>query len=128
MSSVTYPMNPIIERQLAEQTKKRLAIAIMMILALWLLMGSEAAHAQSMSGTMPWETFTQKLAQQLCGPWVKWLAVIAVALGGVMFGLGELSGPFKRTMEIAGGFSIAVGAPLVVATMLGNQVGLTCNQ
>lgn len=76
------------------------------------------AHAQFSSSALPWETFTQKVACALQGPWVKWAAVIAVALGGVMFGLGELSGPFQRVMQIAGGFSIALGAVGVVAWLL----------
>jgi type IV secretion system protein VirB2 len=72
------------------------------------------AHAQQ---AMPWESFTCSLAKQVTGPWIKWMAVIAIALGGVMFGLGELSGPFQRVMQIAGGFSIALGAVAIVANM-----------
>lgn len=83
------------------------------------------AHA----APLPWEGFTSQLACTLSGPWVKWMAVIAIALGGVMFGLGELSGPFQKMMQIAGGFSVAVGATVVVGWLLptaGGSGGLTC--
>lgn len=81
-----------------------------------------SAHAAG----MPWESFTHTLACELSGPWVKWLAVISVALGGIMFGLGELSGPFSKVMQIAGGFSIAVGAASVVPLMLGTGAIGSC--
>jgi type IV secretory pathway VirB2 component (pilin) len=73
------------------------------------------------AAALPWESFTQTLACELKGPWVKWMAVIAIALGGIMFGLGELSGPFQKMMQIAGGFSVAVGATAVAAKLLGPE-------
>jgi type IV secretory pathway VirB2 component (pilin) len=57
---------------------------------------------------------------------VKWAAVIAIALGGVMFGLGELNGPFQRMMQIAGGFSIAIGAVAIAGHFFGGSPG-TCS-
>lgn len=124
----TYPVNPLVANQFTEQNRKRLALTAVVFICLWLLLGAGAAHAQSVgSGPMPWVKFTETLACQLQGPWVKWLAVIAIALAGVMFGLGELSGPFKRTMEIAGGFSIAVAATLIVGTLLPDSQGLVCS-
>src|ERR1035437_60371 len=103
------------------ESNVRFIIAALVIVALFALLPS-VAHAQS-TGGLPWETFGCKLASQLTGPWVKWMAVIAVALGGVMFGLGELSGPFKKVMEIIGGFTIALGATGVVATLLPSTGG-----
>lgn len=98
------------------ESNVRFIIAALVIVALFALLPS-VAHAQS-TGGLPWETFGCKLASQLTGPWVKWMAVIAVALGGVMFGLGELSGPFQKVMQIVGGFTIALGAVTVVSTLL----------
>ena len=74
-----------------------------------------------MAHALPWETFTKTIACELSGAWVKWMAVIAIALGGVMFGLGELSGPFQKMMQIAGGFSISIGAVGVAAKLLGTD-------
>lgn len=125
MFTATHALNPIVQQQIHEQAKSRMLV-ILFLIGLVLLLGPLSAHAQT-QGTMPWETFTSTIAKQMCGPWVKWLAVIAVALGGIMFGLGELSGPFKRTMEIAGGFSIAVAAAAVVGMMLpGQNIGGAC--
>lgn len=96
----------------------------MLFVFLVLTLLPDLAHAQS--GPLPWETFTNKLACTLSGNWVKWMAVIAIALGGVMFGLGELSGPFQKMMQIAGGFSIALGAVGIV-NMLLNTSGTNIN-
>jgi len=78
------------------------------------------------STSLPWDTFTQKLACMLSGNWVKWAAVIAIAVGGVMYGLGELSGPFGRVMQVGGGFSVAAGAVTVAGWLLGAAPG-TCS-
>src|ERR1035437_10675176 len=107
-----YVMKP--DQLTDHEQKVRFIIAAMVIVALFALLPS-IAHAQT---TMPWETFSTKLACTLSGNWVKWMAVIAVALGGVMFGLGELSGPFQKMMQIVGGFTIALGAVTVVSTLL----------
>lgn len=97
------------------ETKFRFIASACLVVAI-LTLFPDIAHAQSVG--VPWETFTSKLACTLSGNWVKWMAVIAVALGGVMFGLGELSGPFQKMMQIAGGFSIAIGATAVVGLLL----------
>jgi type IV secretory pathway VirB2 component (pilin) len=75
---------------------------------------------------MPWESFTCELAKQVTGPWVKWLAVISIALGGIMFGLGELNGPFSKIMQIAGGFSFAVSAVTVVGMLVPSTMASSC--
>lgn len=106
-----YVMKP--DQLPTREANLRLFVAVLLILALFSLLPT-TAHAT----TMPWESFGCQLATQLTGPWVKWMAVIAVALGGVMFGLGELSGPFQKMMQIAGGFSIALGAVAVVTMLL----------
>jgi type IV secretory pathway VirB2 component (pilin) len=87
-----------------------------------------AAWAQAAGGAagLPWDSFTQKLACMMSGAWIKWAAVIAIAIGGVMYGLGELSGPFGRVMQIGGGFSIAAGAVTVAGWLLGANPG-TCS-
>jgi type IV secretion system protein VirB2 len=99
--------------------------AVPMLLALVLLASSEPVLAQSIggNGSLPWDTFTQRLACMLSGAWVKWVAVIAIAIGGVMYGLGELSGPFSRVMQIGGGFSVAAGAVTVAGWLLGAGTG-----
>jgi type IV secretory pathway VirB2 component (pilin) len=72
------------------------------------------------AATAPWETFAQTLACTMRGGWVKWMAVLAIAIGGLMFGLGEMNGPFQKILQIAGGFSIALGSVAVATTLLGS--------
>lgn len=100
-----------------DKPNTRLILALFLVFAIFALM-PDFAHAQTTTGALPWVSFSCKLAEMLTGDWVKWMAVIAVALGGLMFGLGELNGPFKLTLQIAGGFSIALGAAGVVGLLL----------
>lgn len=106
--------------------KTRIVLAILLSFAINALLPS-VALAQSFQGGLPWEAATRNIACQLGGPTLKWLAVIAIVLAGIMFGLGELSGPFQRFMQIAGGFSIAVSAVSVVGWLLGSQPGACPN-
>ena len=76
----------------------------------------------SLASAAPWDEFSRNLACTMTGPWVKWMAVLAIAIGGLMFGLGELNGPFGTVLRIAGGFSIALGA-VSIATLLFNSFG-----
>ncbi len=99
----------------------RLMLAMLFVFLVLALL-PDLAHAQVPG--MPWETFSTSLACTLSGNWVKWMAVIAIALGGVMFGLGELSGPFQKMMQIAGGFSIALGAVGIVNMLLQGKAAI----
>ena len=114
MKTTLLPQNKLARNNDLIRMGKEAASAFAIGLGMVLLLGPLSASAQQ----LPWETFSRTLACGLSGAWVKWLAVIAVALGGVMFGLGELSGPFQRTMQIAGGFRIALGAVAVVGMLL----------
>ena len=102
-----------------------LTLAVVAALTLLLIASPDSALAQSIggNGSLPWDTFTQRLACMLSGAWVKWVSVIAIAIGGVMYGLGELSGPFSRVMQIGGGFSVAAGAVTVAGWLLGASTG-----
>lgn len=88
-----------------------------------LLAMPDIALAQS---APPWESFMAKLACWGTGPWVKWAAVLAIAIGGIMFGLGELNGPFKMVLQISAGFSFAAGAVGIAALLIPGGSGLTC--
>lgn len=125
MKTDLLPLNAIERNRDLKRMGKDAVSAVMIGFVIVGLLVPMAANAQSSTG-LPWVKFTETLACELQGPWVKWLAVIAVALGGIMFGLGELSGPFQRTMQIAGGFSIAVGALTVVPLLLPGSGSLAC--
>jgi len=118
------PAGQSIQEAESEQGRRvALMVLAMMAIAVLLMLAPEPAYAQA---ALPWEDFTKKLACTVSGAWVKWAAVIAIALGGVMFGLGELNGPFQRMMQIAGGFSIAIGAVAIAGHFFGGSPG-TCS-
>lgn len=92
-----------------------------LLFAVMLVVASSAAHAG-----MPWENSLKTIACDVGVGTVKWLAVIAVILAGIMYGLGELSGPFQKMMQIAAGFSIAVGAGAVVFLLIPQAGQASC--
>lgn len=119
MNQVITP-NTVTSKQ--EQWLNRLTSLLAVFAVAIFLFSPDVAMAQSID--LPWETFTQKLACTLTGAWLKWMAVIAVALAGVLWGVGELSGPFQRVMQIASGFSIAIAAVAVVGWLLPAGAGI----
>lgn len=64
--------------------------------------------------SMPWESGACSMAKAMTGPWVFWVMVGAIALGGVLIMVGEMSGPFKWVFQIIGGGTVAVGATTFV--------------
>lgn len=94
----------------------------LMALLICLMCFPEPAFAQT---SLPWETFTQKLACTVTGPWLRWACVLAIAICAVLYGFGELQGPFKNVMMIGAGFSVAIGAASVVTSFFGGS-SLTC--
>jgi hypothetical protein len=48
--------------------------------------------------------------------WLKWIGVLAIAIGGVLFSVGELSGPFGYVIRIIAGLAVALGAGALAAT------------
>jgi type IV secretory pathway VirB2 component (pilin) len=105
------------------ETRRQWNVVIgLMALLICLMCFPEPAFAQT---SLPWETFTQKLACTVTGPWVRWACVLAIAICGVLYGFAELQGPFKQVMMIGAGFSVALGAVSVVPTFLGGSA-LSC--
>lgn len=93
--------------------------SLLMLLVLALLWSfPNSAHAQE-AGGMPWESALEKMAEMMTGAWVKWIAIIAIAVGGVLFGIGELKGPFGYALQIAAGFSVAIGAAALAGLVIG---------
>jgi len=96
--------------QLYERARPHLPMMTAMLVMIVMLALPGTSFAQEAGGGMPWEGALQTMAEAMTGPWVKWLAIIAIACGGILFGIGELNGPFKYALQIAAGFSVAVGA------------------
>ena len=96
--------------QIYQQARPHLPQLLALLVMFGMLAAPGTSFAQEGGGGMPWEGALQAMADAMTGPWVKWLAIIAIAVGGILFGIGELNGPFKYALQIAAGFSVAVGA------------------
>lgn len=68
----------------------------------------------SFAQALPWEGGICRFAKAAVGPWLGYVAVLAIVFAAIAFGVGESNGPFKQAMQIVGGISIAVGALTVV--------------
>lgn len=42
--------------------------------------------------------------------WMTWIGVLAIAVGGILFAVGELNGPFGYVIRIVAGLAVASGA------------------
>lgn len=89
---------------------KQFAMLMMGGIAILAMMVPDLAIAQA----LPWEAGTCKFAKAFTGPWLGWVAVIAIVAAAVAWGVGESNAPLQGAMRIAAGFSIAVSAAAVV--------------
>jgi len=48
--------------------------------------------------------------------WLKWIGVLAIAIGGVLFAVGELNGPFGYVIRIVAGLAVALGSTALAAS------------
>lgn len=48
--------------------------------------------------------------------WLKWIGVLAIAIGGVLFSVGELNGPFGYVIRIIAGLAVALGSTALAAS------------
>lgn len=69
---------------------------------------SPAAHASGSS--MPWEQPLQQILQSIEGPVSKIIAVIIIITTGLTLAFGDMSGGFRRLIQIVFGLSIAFAA------------------
>ena len=76
--------------------------------ALILLATSIPAHAAG-SG-MPWEAPLQRILESVEGPVAKVSAVMVIIMTGLSLAFGDMSGGFRRLIQIVFGLSIAFAA------------------
>ena len=76
--------------------------------ALVLLATSIPAHAAG-SG-MPWEAPLQRILESVEGPVAKVSAVLVIIMTGLSLAFGDMSGGFRRLIQIVFGLSIAFAA------------------
>jgi type IV secretory pathway VirB2 component (pilin) len=67
--------------------------------------------------SLPWDTPGQRIESWLTGSVAKMVAIILIAISGIMFANGEHGGAFRRMMGIVFGVSIAVGAVSIYASL-----------
>lgn len=48
--------------------------------------------------------------------WMSWIGVLAIAVGGILFSVGELNGPFGYVIRIVAGLAVASGAVALATT------------
>ena len=75
------------------------------------------------SGGMPWETPMQKLADSLTGPVVRFGAVIAVAVTGMLWYFAA-SGFARTALSLVFGLAVALSAANIVDSLFGVGMGL----
>ncbi|WP_375788576.1 TrbC/VirB2 family protein [Bradyrhizobium sp. Pha-3] len=86
----------------------RRRIAIVAPAAALSVLLSPAAHASGSS--MPWEQPLQQILQSIEGPVSKIIAVIIIITTGLTLAFGDMSGGFRRLIQIVFGLSIAFAA------------------
>lgn len=51
--------------------------------------------------------------------WMTWIGVLAIAVGGLLFSVGELNGPFGYVIRIVAGLAAASGATALGTAFVG---------
>lgn len=114
-TSVAQRAIPSIRESLSDRKTLVLSGALMLVMAM-LLFTPIGAHAQTVD--LPWDSSSCKMAKAFTGPWLGWVAAIAIAIAGVAFGIGEAKAPLQTAMRIAAGFSVAVSAFTLVTWLV----------
>ncbi|HIE1298395.1 TrbC/VirB2 family type IV secretion system protein [Burkholderia contaminans] len=85
----------------------RPAMQGLMLAALLLLL---AGTAQAAGSSMPWEGPLQAILESIQGPVAKIIAVIIIISTGLALAFGDMSGGFRKLIQIVFGLSIAFAA------------------
>ncbi len=81
----------------------RVIMAVLLLLAL-------SAPADAAGSGMPWETPLQRIVESIEGPVAKVSAVVIIITTGLSLAFGDMSGAFRRLVQIVFGLSIAFAA------------------
>ncbi len=73
----------------------------------------------SETGTNPWETVLQNIANSFTGPVAYAISIIAIVCSGIMMAFSDLQGGAKYFVQVACGLSIAFFATQIVTEFLG---------
>lgn len=118
------PRNPSLTH-LDQRTMRRVLLGTLSILVLTVLaLLAPAAFAQS--GPMPFASGLCQLAGVVSGPLVRYAAVIAVVILGVMIAFGEVGGMFKTIATVLVGLSVALAAVSWIGYWTGVTITMAC--
>ncbi len=91
------------------QLKKQLSKLNKIILLAYVTLITSPAFA-STADSLPWDTPAQKVEDWLSGSVARIIAIVLIAVTGLMFAHGEHGSAFRRGMGVIFGISIAIGA------------------
>lgn len=97
---------PALRKRIANGLRTALAAASEFVTFAVLLAGP--VHAAG-SG-MPWEAPLEQILESIEGPVAKIIAVIVIIITGLSLAFGDMSGGFRRLIQIVFGLSIAFAA------------------
>ena len=84
-----------------------------------MVLPAAAAHATG----MPWDNTLTTVKDDLTGPTVQALAVIAVVLSGLGLAFGEGGGAVKKLLVVVCGLGVALGGASIVASFTTSASG-----
>lgn len=71
---------------------------------------ASTSHAYAAGSGMPWEAPLQKILDSIEGPVAKMVAVIIIIGTGLSLAFGDMSGGFRRLVQVVFGLTIAFAA------------------
>jgi type IV secretory pathway VirB2 component (pilin) len=100
--------------------------AIMIVLAVIVLVAiGQEAHAAG-SG-LPWEAPLERILESIEGPVAKVIAVLIIIVTGLSLAFGDMSGGFRRLIQIVFGLTIAFAATSFFLTFFSFAGGALIN-
>jgi type IV secretion system protein TrbC len=98
---------------------------VMVMLALIVLVAVGEAHAAG-SG-LPWEAPLERILESIEGPVAKVIAVLIIIVTGLSLAFGDMSGGFRRLIQIVFGLTIAFAATSFFLTFFSFAGGALIN-
>lgn len=102
----------------------RCSVAIVLVLIMLMAMGEEAHAAGS---GLPWEAPLERILESIEGPVAKVIAVLIIIVTGLSLAFGDMSGGFRRLIQIVFGLTIAFAATSFFLTFFSFAGGALIN-
>jgi type IV secretory pathway VirB2 component (pilin) len=99
-------------------------IVIVLTMILFAAMGQEAQAAGS---GLPWEAPLERILESIEGPVAKVIAVLIIIVTGLSLAFGDMSGGFRRLIQIVFGLTIAFAATSFFLTFFSFAGGALIN-